>query len=113
MLKFTVHAQNLRMPERTLLTPSDLQFLIHNNLFVRIGLDPKKKKKCYYMVYSKLDNDFYIFVVDEVTNDVITVLYFDYFRRFMVDVTLKEPLRDKVLNFYNPQKEITKDPKDA
>lgn len=71
---FTKHA-SIRLAERTALSPTEIKNFIHKGLTVPLGAE---KKKVHHLVYSKIDDDYFIVVVDESTAEIITVYPWTY-----------------------------------
>lgn len=71
---FTKHA-SIRLAERTALSPTEIKNFIHKGLTVPLGAE---KKKVHHLVYSKIDDNYFIVVVDESTAEIITVYPWTY-----------------------------------
>lgn len=69
---------SFRTAERTVLTKTDIDRILRHNLYFKIGMDIKKKHCCHYLFYSVSDNQHFIMVVDEQSNEAITMLPLHY-----------------------------------
>jgi len=70
---FKRHAY-FRVLERSLLKTYDIDVILKNKCYVKIGIDPNKKDVCHYLFYSIIDNSHYVLVIDEKKQEVITML---------------------------------------
>lgn len=70
---FKRHAY-FRILERSLLKTYDIDIILKNKCYVKIGIDPNKKDVYHYLFYSIIDNSHYVLVIDEKKQEVITML---------------------------------------
>lgn len=63
-----------RIIERSFLKLHDIDIILKNKCYVKIGMDTKKKDVCHYLFYSVIDKSHYVLVIDESKNEVITML---------------------------------------
>lgn len=82
-----------RLFERTYMTTSDLQKIVDEEQYVRIGYDLNKKNVCHWLTRSKSKNELFVLVVDESKMDLITVLFADVFNNWMIDPEVIECVR--------------------
>lgn len=68
----------IRISERSLLTFSDIDIILKNKSYLRIGMDIKKKNICHYLFYSVKDMKHLILLVDEGSNEAISILPDNY-----------------------------------
>ena len=95
-----------RLFERTYMTTSDLQKIVNEEQYVRIGYDLNKKNVCHWLTRSQSKNELFVLVVDEVKMDLITVLFADVFNNWMIDPVVIDCVRrgDFKLEEKNPKK---------
>jgi effector-binding domain-containing protein len=91
-LKLKFHAME-RLLERTRLSQVDIQDIYEKRKYIRIGNDLKKKNVVHWLTYNNKDNSFSVMVVDERKLEVITILYGDDFRTWIIDPAIKECCR--------------------
>ena len=82
-----------RLFERTYMTTSDLQKIVDEEQYVRIGYDLNKKNVCHWLTRSKSKNELFVLVVDEVKMELITVLFADVFNNWMIDPVVIDCVR--------------------
>ncbi len=63
-----------RILERSSLRLYDIDIILKNKCYVKIGMDTKKKDVCHYLFYSVVDQAHYVLVIDEKKEEVITML---------------------------------------
>lgn len=81
-IRFTEHAL-LRLEERFKLKVESIREFIEKELFVPIGRDGSSNRLS-LLIYSILDNEYIVFIYDEKTKEVVTVLPSNYHNRWVV-----------------------------
>ena len=89
---FTYHARQ-RLYERSSFTISDFYYRLKSGKTILIGLEDKKYKE-HRLVYSPKDNQYFIFVHDTKTDEIITFLPFDYHNAWRVSDSLLQEAKD-------------------
>lgn len=77
LLLFKNHASN-RIMQRTVMDKWDVNSVVQDEDYCRIGMDLKKKNVYHYVFYSIKDKSHYILVVDEKCSQLITVMPLEY-----------------------------------
>lgn len=67
-----------RISERSVLTFFDIELILKNKSYLRIGMDVKKKQICHYLFFSVKDFKHFILLVDESKNEAISILPDNY-----------------------------------
>jgi hypothetical protein len=98
-LHFTVHA-NVRITERCTLSSKEIAQLVHHEVFTRIGMDLNKKNVCHYLLFSVVDNAFFVLVMDERKRTLITVLPGFTYKNWVIDFALFEQVKNQMLLFW-------------
>lgn len=91
-LKLSIHADE-RLLERTRLSYLDIQSIYKKRQYIRLGHDLKKKNVVHWLTYNHRDNSYSILVVDEKKLEIITILYGEEFRTWIIDPAVKECCR--------------------
>ncbi len=68
----------IRLSERSVLTHYDIDIILKNKSYLRIGMDIKKKNICHYLFYSIKDQKHFILLVDENSQEAISILPDNY-----------------------------------
>lgn len=92
MIKFRRHAIK-RIRERLNISPEQVRDLLEQNKDVPIGVHGKTKLT-HRLFYSKPDNNFFVAVHDLLTNEIITVLYFNYHNAWSISMHARDMAKD-------------------
>lgn len=74
-----------RLYERSGMDSSDIKQIVTEEKYVRIGHDLNKKNVCHWLTFNKLENEFFILVIDELKMDLITILFAEDFKNWVID----------------------------
>jgi hypothetical protein len=93
MSTYSFHAKT-RVSERCSLSLTNLNSIIKNDRFTKLGMDLNKKNVCHYMFYSMKDSNFFILIIDEKKSEVVTILYGAGHHQWKIDTNLFYIVRD-------------------
>lgn len=92
MLKLKEHAV-LRMTERSSITEQELIGQLTDGKYIKVGEEPKSYR-AHWLFYQPREQLWYVAVVDERTEEIITLLPPDYRGAFAMDMDLLEEAKE-------------------
>lgn len=93
MIRFTSHAR-IRLEERLSLSNEEINDLLENSKCVLLGQEEERVHKLFY---SKPDNNYFVAIHDETTNEMVTILSLDYHNRWVIDLDMCAEAKNLVL----------------
>lgn len=77
IIKYSGHAKD-KISSRSKNRPGYFSKCIYTDKYVLIGHEPDKPHKHHYLIYSDLDDQWFVIIIDTKYNYIITCLYLDF-----------------------------------